>query len=433
MHPPISMIWSISTGINMNTKWAATILAMVALVILLYRMKGHIVDIANGQPRLYHRPTDSTYRLNSEFSLSRFLPRSKELLVHSAHFDERTYRKGHSNITLFFLSARKMIFYSNMITGCGVGSQMADEFLVRPTQQQIHRRNVTNLTFPYEQYVLECYDLKVVDGIQGYVTYKTTYGTEELIVKSEYPIMIPAPRVQPTGKYNFTVATCTKAFNKHVAYLPEFVRYQKTIGVDHVHLSVVDEFIIDGSLRDIVMQDTFLREAIFSGFLSYSVMKVWYTERETFLSSSVFQRLGCYYCLRGTYDYISIADPDDFFNPRIPGERGVKYYIKEYCINKEPNAGSCRFRWRWLYPDVCGVTGPTGPDGNVTKTINIPKREGYHNSKSIHSSKAVIDFSFHDSRAEGCMVPGYKVVQMPQNVVYFAHNRLGTNKGNFVC
>ena len=414
----------------MNIAWAVATLSVAAIIILylFFQMKGHIVIIASGPLRLYPKQADDIDHENfvKSSSSSHSIPCSKELLVHSAYFDERPYRKGHTNITVMFLSAKRVIFTANLITGCGVGSQVADEFFIRPTQQQIHRGR---RKFQYEQYVLECYDVRVVNGNKGFVTYNTTYSSEKLIVESESPVMISAPRVQPTGKYNFTVATCTKAFNKQIAYLPEFVRYQKTIGVDHVHLSVLDEFIIDGSLRDIVMQDTFLREAIFSGFLSYSVLKVWYTERETFLSSSVFQRLGCFYHLRGTYDYISVADTDDFFNPRIPGETDIKHYIQEYCTKGKPNAGSCLFRWRWIYPDVCGVTGPTGPDGNVTKTVNIPNHERYHNRrKSIHSSKAVIDFNFHDSRGSGCMLDGYEVVPMPSHVVYFAHNRLGTNR-----
>ncbi len=68
------------------------------------------------------------------------------------------------------------------------------------------------------------------------------------------------------------------------------------------------------------MKDAFLSEAVCSGYLSITVLKVWYTKKETFLSSSVYQCLGCFYRLRGTYDYISIADTDDFFTPRIPGE-----------------------------------------------------------------------------------------------------------------
>ena len=416
----------------MNITWAVVTLLIAALTILfLYsQMKDHAIDIDSPLgPR--HSSDHSNYMENS---LSRSLPLSKELIVHSAHFDERTYRKGHSNITLIFVSAKRIIVTSNLITGCGVGAQEASEFLVRPTHQHVHRSGMKDLIFPYEQYIVECYDLKVGNENKGFVTYKTTYSIEELIVESESPVMIPAPRVQPTGKYDFTVATCTKAFNKQVAYLPEFVRYQKTIGVDHVHLSVLDEFIVDGSLRDMVMKDTFLREAIFSGFLSYSVLKVWYTEGETFLSSSVFQRLGCFYRLRSTFDYISLSDTDDFFNPRIPGETDIKHYIQEYCTKGKPNAGSCRFQWRWIYPDVCGVTGPTGPDGNVTKTVKIPKDEKYHpHSKSIHSSKAVIDFTFHDSKENGCMVPGYEVIEMPPNAVYFAHNRLGTNKDDADC
>ncbi len=383
-------------------------------------------------PRLY-RNTSAVLREGYSDELFYYLhlnPISKNLVVHSAYFDDRP-RKGHSNTTMIYFTANRTIFLSKWITGCGVGSKEADTFLVQPTYQQAGRSR----KFPYEQYLLECFDLPAINGSRAFVTYKTASSmTEHTVVESERGVMMPAPRVQPTGKYNFTVATCTKIFNRKVTYLPEFVRYQRTIGVDHVHLSVLDEFVSDGGFHDIVMKDAFLSEAIRSGYLSITVLKVWYTETETFLYSSVYQRLGCFYRLRGTYDYISIADTDDFFTPRIPGETDIKYYIQEYCTKGTSSAGSCRFEWRWVYPDVCGVTGSVGPDGNVTGTVKISQVEKYHrNTKSIHSSKATVDFSFHDAKCSSCLMPGYKTVDMPPETVYFVHNRLNSKRKEKMC
>ena len=386
---------------------------IVTLIIYLSPQKKTSIDLT---PRL-SGSLHST--LDEPFSFMNSLPVTKDLIVHSVYFDERSYREGQSNITVIFLTIKRTIFLSHWITSCGIGSKVSNNFLLRPTHQQKRRFR----TFMYEQYVLECYNLPVVNGSRVFVGYKTANNMPELVVEAE--VMIPAPRVQPTGKYNFTVATCTKAFNRKLKYLSEFVRYQKTLGVDHVHLSVLDEFMRDGSFHDIVMRDDFLHDALSCGYLTIAVLDVWYAKKETFLYSSIYQRLGCFYRLRGTYDYISIADTDDFFTPRIPGETDMKHYIQEYCIAKTSNAGSCQFKWRWLYPDVCGTSELVGPDGNVTKTVNVPTIEEYYkNTKSIHSGHAVIDFSFHDAKGRGCMLPGYKVVEMPPHIVYFVHNRL---------
>ena len=423
-------------------KYAAfTIVGIVMLSMisdLLLDFKSHVeykmsAPISLKLPRLNQ---NTTTRLTDRYSekflsyLAQSPPASKDLVLHGVYFDDRP-RKGHSNITMIFLTINRTIFLSKWVLSCGVDSKVASDFSVQPTYQQAGRSR----KFPYEQYVLECYDLSVVNGSsRAYVSYKTAENGEPEVIESKSPVMVPALRVQPTGKYNFTVATCTKAFNKYVSFLPEFVRYQRTIGVDHVHLSVLDEFITDGTL-DTVMQDNFIRLAVLSGYLSFSVLKVWYTEKETFLSSSVFQRLGCFYHLRGTYDYISIADPDDFFNPRIPGETDMKYYIREHCTKGMPNIGSCRFQWRWIYPDVCGVTGQVAQDGNVTDTVKISDVEKYNrNTKSIYASKAVVDFSFHDAKCSSCMLPGYEIEDISPEVVYFAHNRLNSKRSRkLVC
>ena len=57
-------------------------------------------------------------------------PVSKDLIVFSAHFDDRP-RGNHSNITVILIGASKRVFKLKMITGCGVGIINASKFHVR--------------------------------------------------------------------------------------------------------------------------------------------------------------------------------------------------------------------------------------------------------------------------------------------------------------
>ncbi len=71
---------------------------------------------------------------------------------------------------------------------------------------------------------------------------------------------------------------------------------------------------------------------------------------------------------------------------------------------------------------MCGVLGEVGPDGNVTKIVNVPTLEEYHKyTKSIHSSNGVIDFSFHEAKGSRCMLPGYERVEMPTITLSILH------------
>ena len=419
----VAILFSTDTN-TLTTAFILAIFGTAGLIIFLSptldNCKPHVQDETSNESR------ESRHHLR--------LP-TKGLMVHSAHFEDRPYRKGHSNITMMFITADVSIFSFNWITGCGVGSKVSDDFLVRLTYQQARiKESSTYNNFQYKRYVVECYDLPVDNGSRAFVNYKTANDMPELVAVSEKAVMIPAPRVQPTGEYNFTVATCTKIFSRSANYIPEFIRYQKTLGVDHVHMNLMEDFIEDGGFNDIVMEDPVLNEAIHKGYLSFTVWKNWYTNDYRYTSTIALQQLDCFYRFRGTYDYISIADTDDFFTPRIPGKTEMKYYIQKHCIEKRPMAGSCKLKWRWIYPDVCGVTGKTGPDGNVTKTVTLPKKEKYSKqAKSIHSTKHVIDFRPHDADCSDCLVPGYKVVLVSPKVTYFVHNRLDSNENERVC
>ena len=352
-------------------------------------------------------------------------PLTKNLIVHSAHFDDRA-RNGHDNVTMLFIGVNKTIFDLKLIVGCGVGSKEASNFTFRFTAEDILMHNwLGPQPFPYEEIVVECYDLPVIAEEQAYVMYKTATDSLVYSVQSEYPVFVPAPRVKPTGKHNFTVVTCTKIHDKGVTWLPEFVRYQKTLGVDHVHINILDTFIKDNGLET-HLKDPYLAQAVLKGFLSFHTWTEWYNNSlkdEIYLHSEVLRKLDCMYRFRGTYDYAFSLDTDDFFTPRIPGQTKVKDYILKWCYGG--SVGSCTFKWIYYFPEACGLVDNKRPnDGNITRKLRSFASWSRGKYKSVHLTSALVDATFHDATCKWCLMPGYKVVHVPSHVAYMAHLRM---------
>ena len=359
-------------------------------------------------------------------SLLHLFPTSKDLIVYGAYFDNRA-RNGRNNVTLFLVGMNKTIWSNNLVVACGVGSSSTKDLRVRLLQESILMHTwLGEKKFPYDQCAIECYDLPAMNGSDAFVVYRVR-NKYDVVVESLTPLIVPAPRMSPSGRRNLSVVTCTKAHDRHVAWLPEFIRYQKTLGVDHVHLSMLDTYIKDGGFRDQLAQDPFILRAIRGGYLTISVWNNWYLDDEFYVRGSIFQFLDCAYRFRGTYDYVFPLDSDDFFNPSIAGRSKLKDYIVDHCHS--PSIGSCAFRWIFYYPDVCGMTGAVGEDGNVTNQLNSHKGVVEQlKSKSIHSTQAIVDFSFHDARCIHCLLPGYEVRTVRRKIAYVAHNRLYMGK-----
>ena len=358
-------------------------------------------------------------------------PFSKDLIVHTAFFDQRP-RDSHTNVTIIFLTVNRTIMDSGWVIGCGVDGKNASAFsLYFPFENELLHDWLGEKPFKYENMQLHCYNMTGKNGSEVFVVYKTAQNSSEIKVVSRYPLYIPAPRVTPSREYNFTVVTCTKIHNRGASFIHEFVQYQKTLGVDHVHVSILDQFIKDNGFQDLILNDPLISKLYKEGYLTFSVWKDWYakssvTGGELSLHSEILRKLGCIFRFMGTYDFAMPLDTDDFFVPRIPGKTNLKDYILQYCYTKP--AGSCRFAWKWHLPE-CGIEGKI-IDGNVTKHLKtkIVYTSVYNNFKSVHRTKAFLDSSFHDARCPRCLKSGYHMVHVSTSIAYVAHNRYGLGK-----
>ena len=352
---------------------------------------------------------------------------SKDLVVHSAYFDSRP-RNNHNNVTVLFINVDRTILDSGWILGCG-----ADNNIIAPAfsvysifENELMHGWLGPKPVIYENQLILCYDLPAKNGSNIFAMYKTAENsTVEMITYSRQPLFHPAPKVSSSGGGNFTVVVCSKVHNKHAPWLHEFIQYQKALGIDHIDFSVLDTFIKDGGYDQMVLKDPVVLNALREGFINFRVWPETYEKQgEAYYHSENLRKLACIYRYLGTYDYAMPLDTDDFFIPRTT-KRKLKEYIMEYCYVKP--AASCRFDWVRYYPD-CGINGKVGPDGNVTAHLKNIHTQQIGNFKSVHSTKAILDASFHDARCKECLVPGYEMVSISRSVAYVAHIRFGVSE-----
>ena len=235
--------------------------------------------------------------------------------------------------------------------------------------------------------------------------------------------MIPASHRQPpsNSNYKFTVAVCVAVLFGQPPSFTEWLRYQKTIGVDHIHIIAEDSF-----TKGCTSNDPYFTQLRNNNYVSMDVWEKRLYSSEVWYHSQSLAYEDCIYQLRGTYDYIFMLDTDNFFIPRVPGQKQLHYYIDKWC----PRSGSCSFDWIDYYPD-CGLKGDPGEDGNITSLLVSNVRHVWRVPKSLHSPDSVLDVGIH--------VPNtfvdrkWNVKYVSQSLAYVAHIRTGKMPPSYLC
>ena len=204
-----------------------------------------------------------------------------------------------------------------------------------------------------------------------------------------------------------SVIVCVTMYG-HPVRFDEWLRYQKTIGVDMVHISAQMSFFLR-------MEDyPFLIESLANGFVRVEVWKRYLKETEIFYHSQSLVYQDCVLQYQSLFEYAVMADYDDFFIPLIPDERNIHYYVRKMFINK--NIASVSLPWIEYHYEPSNYTFLT--DGNVTDTLRQDfSRRLEH--KSIHRLNAVSIVSIHNAYK---IKPGYDTVR-DVKLAYFAHVR----------
>ena len=339
-------------------------------------------------------------------------PAHKDVIVRSVYFDKRP-RRHHKNASVFMLEVRKTILEQKSIVRCAVGEHFTATFDVRVPRCMSWLHELKAFKYlTHDPVMLHCFDLPGVNGSEASIVYE--YNNQTLAVRSERPFMIPAPHHPPPNpqKYNFSVVTCVAVLYGSPKFLIDWLRYQRTIGIDHVHMIAEDSFQAAGGLKH-----PYLKQAIEEGYVSVEVWHKWHNRYGMYYHSQPIAHEDCLYRLHSTYDYAFILDQDDFFVPRLTDQQTVQYYIETLCPH-----GSCAFEWHEYYPD-CGMEGTTPSDGNLTQSLTSPVFRRRSHVKSIHTLSGVLDAGPH---AALNYMRGYnKPRSIPDDIAYVAHLRIG--------
>ena len=348
-----------------------------------------------------------------------------DLLPRSVYFDSR-HRDGHDNATVILVQVLKTALKEKRVVGCGVDDRFTNDFhfqVLRTFVLHVHKY-FSSLT--HDQAMLTCYDLPAHQGSRVFVLYKDKTG-KTLKIEAEKRLYIPTGRVishSPVNKLNSSVLVCTTVYGTP-PWLREWLVYQKTIGVDFIHIYAQESFIAEGGANNSVLQ-SYLK----SGYAKLDVWKAYLNESQDFYHQQPLLYVDCIYRYRTEFDYALLYDTDDFFVPVIPGETDIHYYVNKFF--QDEKIAAIPFKWIDYYPD-CGLT--TRPenikDGNVTKHLAF--REGHWKYlKSMYKLSGIVEIQIHDVVTT---IPGYIrygtvpnvpinwMLFVPPEIAYVAHNR----------
>ena len=343
---------------------------------------------------------------------------SKIIVIRRAYFDDRK-RNDHKNAVVFMLEMKRSVQPKSLFAGCRVGSVVSSKVHFRHSEQ--YNWAISNIHVTKNVAFVDCFDVfDVKDGDPAYLTiglFKIgSLQVKDVEVRSQRNVVVPQSR-KYTNPHPSVVACVATIRMGEISpsddgLLYQWLRYQKTIGVDHVHIVAEDTFSASGGFRHPVIQD-----ALKANYLSIDFWPRWFNTTEIYHSSQHLAYTDCLYRFQGAYDYGVFSDLDDFFVPRGKS-KSIKTYLQRWCSGK---ILSCMFKWYEYYPDCGWSPESVDPDGNLTATVHTQKSVLKKNPKSAHQLQGVVEIGIHYPMVNQ---PGYKrPVSVPFREAYFAHLR----------
>ncbi len=305
-----------------------------------------------------------------------------DFVVRSAFVDTRP-RNGYKNSTVIFAEVSKNVLKFGLILGCGVDTIYAEAYKVESLYSLYVWWNYGHLT--HEDIMITCYDLKAHENSTSFIAYHPATNSINISIVT---VEITYSPIRKDSKSRTVV--CTLAFGKP-PWLKEWLLYQKTIGVDLVHMYVEETFLNDNENQKII------KDFVGKG-LQVDYRKTYFNSTQIYYYSQFLIYNDCLYRYQGVYEYALFLDTDDFFIPRLPNKTSVLYYLNRF-LPKE-NQATVTFHWLTLFPD-CGLTQPkaSAKDGNVTQLLKVKQYSDTSNFKFACRPHLITLVSVHTALA----------------------------------
>ena len=231
-------------------------------------------------------------------------------------------------------------------------------------------------------------------------------------VATEKPLVLMGDSTRPTQGRG-SVVVCSTLFGRP-PYVNEWLRYQKFMGVDKVHLNVEASF-----AENATTLYPELRDGLNSGFVEMEVWKNYVGDRMYYYAQIV-KYQDCLMRYAGFYEYAFLHDSDDFFNPMIPG-KDIHHHLK--LVFNSAKLSSVRFRWRKFECRPVASVYKNLPDGNITRSLGANTTTSWiDNYKSVYRLASAGLVAVH---GEYKLLSGHRWVIADPSVAYMAHIRHG--------
>lgn len=280
----------------------------------------------------------------------------KDIVVRSAYANHHKQNLGHhKNSTIILIEVRKSLLVEGVFKSCGVGRHSSSKLKVVSLGTE---SGTMNNAFPHTQALLHCYDVTANHRDHAWVAYKkTVFGGEYIFrANAEQPVLYRRGGRDRRGN----IVVCAAMLPHYTPFVEDWIRYQETIGVDHVHLTLDSSFLREGRF-----DEDFLQTAVEESYLSVEFWHQWLNETDISDHSLDLALYSCALRYQDTYSYIVFSDPRDFFVPRDPTlQHRLPEFLSQWCP-----ATHCQFEWRNLLYDHCEKAGSSG---NVTAAL-LPK------------------------------------------------------------
>ncbi len=251
----------------------------------------------------------------------------------------------------------------------------------------------------------------IVNGASVKLIHKRSSDDCYSRVETEFPLVVRRD-YKHFEKGPNSVVICIALFG-NPPYFNEWLKYQKHLGADLVHIAT------DSSFADNATKNyPYLKDALESGFAK---MEVWRNPlgKRVFWHSQLVKYQDAMLQYLGVYQFAFMLDFDDFFNPLLPDHKDLHYYVEEFYRDR-PKLTTAYVKWLNYCesPDLSRVP----QNGNITATIKDYTKTSKISSgaKALHRIDGVLYVGIHNSFSQ---VKGFHSSWTDTNLAYAAHIR----------
>ena len=313
----------------------------------------------------------------------------------------------HQNVIIILAEIHQIVLEQNLIMSCQISDQLSTHLEVVPDPIMKWIKTYKRSTHFFAMIYCFGFRKKTIKTDRTVnVIYKTSTNGSYKSVSAENSLISKLHTTVPTSN---SLVVCATMYG-HPARFDEWLRYQKTIGVDMVHISAQISFVVT------MEQYSFLAESLKNGFVKIQVWKEYLKANEIFYHSQSLIYQDCIMQYRHSFEYAMLIDYDDFFIPAVSKKTNIRYYLEHLFST---NTASIKLPWIQYHCMPKNYTFLI--DGNITRVLIGQDLNKRLESKSIHRLSAVEVVSIHVAYK---VKSGYSIEKINGvNVAYFAHIR----------